>query len=102
MEVNKAIKFIKKSYTYLYVSYKGNKKEIEGFDEIISLLQSMEAKNKALKEENEAYKGMWEEFKTQWGKYKMTKQKGEPLKYLDAKVEWAMKELEQKYLGGGE
>lgn len=56
MEVNEAIEFIEDSYTYLYVDLHGNKEEVKKFGEIVDLLKSMEAENKALKK----FKDMWE------------------------------------------
>lgn len=56
MEVKEAIEFIEDSYTYLYVDLHGNKEEVKKFGEIVDLLKSMEAENKALKK----FKDMWE------------------------------------------
>lgn len=56
MEVNEAIEFIEDSYTYLYVDLHGNKEEVKKFGEIVDLLKSLEAENKALKK----FKDMWE------------------------------------------
>lgn len=49
MEVKEAIEFIEDSYTYLYVDLHGNKEEVKKFGEIVDLLKSLEAENKALK-----------------------------------------------------
>jgi cell shape-determining protein MreC len=59
MEIKEAIKHLKESAKVNFDEgfYEYHDKE----KEIIALLKSLQAENKALKKENKAYKGMWEE-----------------------------------------
>ena len=124
MEVNEAIEFINNG---INLSTRNLEKEyLEKMDGIISLLKSLEAENKKLKKdyqkyvkgllerhrerqvdiqvinnlkkENEAYKGMWEELK----KIQDKKIDKNPLNKIAILELTKLKNLEQKYLGGGE
>ena len=88
-----------------------DKKDLEEFENIISLLQSLETTIKScetaytravlekdkLSKELEAYKEMWREFKTEFTDCEMLHDSN-PWGW----VEIEMDKIKQKYLGGGE
>ena len=85
MEVNEAIKNIKMFHFKNLPRFK---------PELINLLKSLQAENKALKQENKAYKGMWKELKPT--------DDYECLILEERHLLSKMGNLENKYLGGGE
>ena len=83
MEVNEAIKNIKMFHFKNLPRFK---------PELINLLKSLQAENKALKQENKAYKGMWKELKPT--------DDYECLILEERHLLSKMGNLENKYLGG--
>ena len=89
MEVKEAIKNIKMF----------NFKNLSRFKpELIDLLKSLESENKKLKKENEAYKGMWRRLYEEIGNHGWELRDQDGFEIMTKII----KELEQKYLGGGE
>ena len=67
-------------------------------EDLISLLKSLESENKKLKKENEAYKEMWGELYEEIGNHGWELRDQDGFEIMTKII----KELEQKYLGGGE
>ena len=65
---------------------------------IANLLESMESENKKLKQEIEAYKGMWRRLYEEIGNHVWELRDQDGFEIMTKII----KELEQKYLGGGE
>ena len=65
--------------------------------ELINLLKSLQAENKALKKENEEYKGMWRWLSVKWGCSILDNSTP-----ADFTLDDAMNLIETEYLGGGE